>query len=391
MFRFLFVLLTYYGVHHTLVVIPIANIMFRIQWPITKQITIGLILVLLNACATVSSLRLAPLPVDSELEHCQRLYQDIDRAINDSETTITPSRPARVVGFPYLRVDRFLSSYREQNLSPVQLTAWLQQMANYDLEARPIELAALIERNHPVLKRFSDDDPVHVLRECSTQLQRYDLSKPDRIAALHRNAQVPSEYLTISQILGLYPLSSIPVGIGVRSYHKETHETFAQPLSSLSIRGELHRFGASEEIPAPISSMNYNALAIPQPTPPQLQALLIQHAPIWEIDVVGDFDLPGTPVWRTDGTPTVDTSEPSVYRYISYTRWQDEVLLQLNYMIWFSERPRQGRFDILGGSLDGLVWRVTLKADGNALIYDTIHPCGCYHYFFPNRWTSAPY
>src|SRR5262249_5533535 len=39
--------------------------------------------------------------------------------------------------------------------------------------------------------------------------------------------------------------------------------------------------------------------------------------------------------------------------------------------------------DILAGRLDGLVWRVTLAPDGEPLVFDSIHPCGCFHMFFP--------
>ena len=46
-------------------------------------------------------------------------------------------------------------------------------------------------------------------------------------------------------------------------------------------------------------------------------------------------------------------------------------------------RPRAGAFDLLGGHLDGLTWRVTLDDDGSPLLYDTMHNCGCYHWFFP--------
>ena len=41
--------------------------------------------------------------------------------------------------------------------------------------------------------------------------------------------------------------------------------------------------------------------------------------------------------------------------------------------------------DLLSGRLDGVVIRVTLDAQGQPLIYDSIHPCGCYHMFFPTE------
>ena len=77
----------------------------------------------------------------------------------------------------------------------------------------------------------------------------------------------------------------------------------------------------------------------------------------------------------------------------TYARYGERVLLQLVYTLWFPERPKSGTFDLLGGRLDGLVWRVTLAPDGEPLIYDSIHPCGCYHQFFPTpraRVRAAP-
>jgi hypothetical protein len=81
--------------------------------------------------------------------------------------------------------------------------------------------------------------------------------------------------------------------------------------------------------------------------------------------------------------PQVEAAEPTVYVHAAHTRYRDQVLLQLVYTIWFSERPRRGTIDLRAGRLDGLTWRVTLAPDGAPLIYDAIHPCGCYHMFFP--------
>ena len=52
----------------------------------------------------------------------------------------------------------------------------------------------------------------------------------------------------------------------------------------------------------------------------------------------------------------------------------------------------QGRMvlaEMLAGRIDGLVWRVTLSPDGVPWVYDSMHPCGCYHQFFPRTWIQA--
>jgi hypothetical protein len=80
-----------------------------------------------------------------------------------------------------------------------------------------------------------------------------------------------------------------------------------------------------------------------------------------------------------------------VYGHPAWTRYEDRVLLQLVYTLWFPERPPQSEGDPLAGKLDGITWRVTLAPDGEPLVYDAIHPCGCYHQFFPTpRATERP-
>ncbi len=119
------------------------------------------------------------------------------------------------------------------------------------------------------------------------------------------------------------------------------------------------------------------------PSPDQLTQLFNRFAPNFAIDTRGDFDRPGAVFWRDKSRADIDVTSAKIYTLVSHTKLEGQTLLQLNYVVWFSERPRQGKFDMLGGALDGLIWRVTLAPDGQPLLYDTIHPCGCYHLFFP--------
>ncbi|MEJ2655683.1 MAG: hypothetical protein P8012_00600, partial [Desulfobacterales bacterium] len=60
-------------------------------------------------------------------------------------------------------------------------------------------------------------------------------------------------------------------------------------------------------------------------------------------------------------------------------------LTQLNYIIWFPSRPKEDALDIYGGFLDGLNYRVTLGDNGEAILYETIHNCGCYYKAYPTH------
>jgi hypothetical protein len=104
---------------------------------------------------------------------------------------------------------------------------------------------------------------------------------------------------------------------------------------------------------------------------------------VLEVDEADRNDRIGRPVLAASGAVRVDTSQPVVFTRTAHARFRDEALLQLVYSVWFPARPKTGPTDLLGGHLDGITWRVTLNAEGEPLVYDTMHNCGCYHMFFP--------
>ena len=85
-----------------------------------------------------------------------------------------------------------------------------------------------------------------------------------------------------------------------------------------------------------------------------------------------------SPQWKADWI-TVE----ALYRLLSHTRFRGQVLLQLNYILWFPARPPEKPGDIYAGRFDGINFRVTLSGEGRPLLFDSIHNCGCYHKFFP--------
>lgn len=340
---------------------------------------------LIAACASTTTPPL--LSEQSAAAQCLELYRAMDQAVANYGTT--PSSPVKIEGFPHLRINRFFASFDTKTMNRREQAAWLAQLADLDQQARRVEIHTLpAGMAKTVSPQYANRKSIETaLTSCSHILQNHDLTHPDRFALLRQRAFVPSAYQTLYQIVGLYPLMILPVQFGVSRWQQETQQVFQQPLKDLPIEGTLRRFRpAQTKESVDFASLPQDVLGIPNPSSRQLTKLFAKHAPVWEIDVVGDYDLPGAPVWRKDGVPTVDTTQNVVYRYTSYTHWHNVPLLQLNYVVWFSERPRSGRLDLLGGPLDGLMWRVTLNRDGEPLLYDTIHPCGCYHLFFP---TSA--
>jgi hypothetical protein len=109
------------------------------------------------------------------------------------------------------------------------------------------------------------------------------------------------------------------------------------------------------------------------------------YAPVWEVQTEADYDRIGTPIWSSKGELDIDMRNPRTYTLLSFTRFGQETLTQLNYIIWFPARPKEHSLDIYGGLLDGLNYRVTLDKNGEPILYETIHNCGCYYTANPTR------
>jgi hypothetical protein len=326
---------------------------------------------LLSGCAQRFQMPMLP---SGALSDCESLFLQVDEAVNRAR--VQDHGPVRIAGFPYLRIDRFSASFRETVSGSVQLQTWVGHMAGLDAEARDLEVRNL---GQPVAGLNGQGLITH-LDSCRSQLADNLLRDPVQLDQLRREAVVPDDYVTSWRVIGLYPFTSGVVLDRILAGHEEMRGIFSLPLSRLPIKGRIIRWHeAKESHPMPESPvLPHDALGIPRPSAATLQHLFRLHAPIWEVDVVDDNDLIGTPVWHQG--PKVDTGQATEFQQLSYTRFNGQILLQLNYIIWFKARPGD---DIYAGNFDGLTWRVTLSPSGEPLLYDSIHNCGCYLSYFP--------
>jgi len=325
-----------------------------------------------------------------ELSRCERLFSAIDSAVIDAG--VRDGATAKVKGFPYLRVDRFLASYRNEPMSPDEAAWWVKQMQRLDEEAREIELANLPEAYKTRLPSGlrESERPTDRLRQCASSLVARDLPDVAIMEQLRVAAVVPDDYQLWKRVLGLYPFSALAFSQGVSEYQADTRATFAMPLDDLPVSGRLIRyeaaraqlFGAGSHARV-LQRARANPLGVPIPEGRDLDRLFAFHAPLLEVDELDSSDAIGTPVLSKQGRAYVETSVPTAFVRVAHTRSRDEPLLQLVYSVWFPARPKMGTLDLLAGNLDGITWRVTLDSDGEPLLYDAMHTCGCYHMFFP--------
>jgi hypothetical protein len=327
---------------------------------------------------------------DGPLGRCADFFYSLDQRA--SEARVLDPGAFRIDGFPYMRVDRFLASFRAETREKDALDAWVRRMQALDAEARGYEIANLPRAVESSPAGASD--PLELtarVSACGELLRTADLQSGDQLARLRANARAPDEYLRFWRAAGLYPLTRWLVSYGVSNWHAEARPGFSTKPPA-AWRSTLY-FPESRRPAADahliVSHAKRDALGIPV-YPQEAQAELFRaHAPVWEVRTEAEFDRIGAPRWASGNALAVDTGSPTAYTLLTFTRFGGQVLTQLHYVVWFPARPKQHALDIYGGFLDGVTYRVTLDGSGEPLLYETVHNCGCYYQAYPTHRLTA--
>ncbi len=343
-----------------------------------------------------------------ESRECLDFLGELDRVID-----VTGARDAgehRIAGFPFLRVDRFTASFRDELADEPRSLAWIARLRAIDERARRFEIANLPEVAFPIMRRYDREATFAHARACGDRLAAELAQQPAQRERVARLAVVPDDYSTFRRAVGLYSLTGMPFAASERRWERRTRRIFAEgrqesPPSNVvyqryePVDGTLPPAEAIARARAALAAAPVDALGIPQLDDEARDRLFTAFAPTFEIATSAEYDRFGPLLWidlRGLVLPgaerfwlDVDPSQPVVYRRLAFTRYGAEVLPQLVYTIWFSGRPMQDSGDLLGGRLDGLVWRVTLDPKGEPLLFDTVQPSGRFAMFFPTSRLRA--
>ncbi len=337
----------------------------------------SLALLLVAGCASLDSPYRA-LPAATDLARsdatgeCLRRLQSFDSDIDAAALRDVQATP--VPGYPYLRADRF--SVRSESGSQPEAgiaRARVERMAALDAEAREYEMKNL---GLPPSEREK-------LERCQRELAATAQEDAQHAAAA---AVVPDDYSEAMRIVGIYPLAQIPFSAGVADWQNSVLEGFRKPWPQVPVEGQRQRYTlVARSESADVAGLLPGAPALGSARAWQL---LQQHAPVIIVDTVSDDDRIGALTWRDlSGAEriTVDVRDPALYARIAWTEIAGNARLQLVYTLWFPARTARSAFDLEAGPLDGLIWRITLDDQYRPLVYDSIHPCGCFHMFFPTE------
>ncbi|NNG03090.1 MAG: hypothetical protein HKM95_03200, partial [Inquilinus sp.] len=227
---------------------------------------------------------------------CRVVFAAIDRSVGTAG--VGDAEAARIAGLPYLRIARFLASFRHRDLDPGAEAAWLDRLAALDRQARTVELANLPAAGQRALGAEIEaivgrpESPLDGVRRCAAILRRHDFADTGRIEALRRTAYVPDHYAFWPQLFGLYPVSAVAVAAGFESWKVEFLADFADapeagpPTAGLSV----YRPPATAALLPPravaaiLAGARRNPLGIAEPTGRDLRALVETFAPVWQVE-----------------------------------------------------------------------------------------------------------
>ncbi len=365
----------------------------------TGRRSLGFLMAALTGWAAASC---APgeIPVQANLEspaadvqECASWFAKLDKAIDTAG--VRDAEAYRIPGFPYLRVNRFLASFRHQaQKDPAAFSAWEKHLRDLDARTRSYEIKNLPQAALMELGASSKPEITARADRCAISLAALN-GTPAQKQVLTERAQVPDDYIEWQRDVGLYPAVSKAFFEFAKGWQNESAATFQRTAAGTVQPQNLTRYQppeskvSAQKAASIVANAKTDAIGVPQFSDRDREMLFNAFAPVYEIETKGDFDRIGPLRWGAGTAPEVDISRQTVYRRVAFTRFGGRTLTQLVYMIWFPERPQSGSIDPTSGQLDGIIFRVTLDQSGRPLVYDSIHNCGCYHMFFPTQRLRA--
>lgn len=316
------------------------------------------------------------------LKTCRARYAEIDAKIDAAG--VRDGVFYRVPGFPYLRSDRMLASFRDEIKTVDEVGAWLRRMREFDQEAREFEYEnmGLNDQERAILRGE--------FLNCGRGLAALEFDNPDNFKLVHDTMVPPDAYSAGTRALGLYPLTLPLQRASLRAHQDTVRREFAKPRAELLGPGTPLRWQVEPKeevslIPAKASDAYPDELGFPGLVDSAWRAIAEVNAPELLMAQGDGLRQLGVPVWVDDGHGgqrlDIDTTQRTVHYQIGFTRFGAARLIQVNYFIWF-RNP-----DALPGHppVDSLIWRVTLDNEFRPIAYDTARGSGREHFWFAVR------
>lgn len=311
---------------------------------------------------------------------CRLRFEQVDAQIDAAG--VRDVSYFRVPGYPYMRGDRLLASFEISDLKELDpLGDWMHQLRDNEGFARDVELQNM---GIPLRERVT---LLSELRLCAVWLSHLELGQDPAREKLVSLVHPPLEPLDHG---GHDRLTDAQTEKEIKKRAELTRKRFAVPVDELDSPGKLVLWKV-KPIDPDQKKMRVDgfevafrdALGRVGLTENHWEQLASRYAPALLIETAGKTDRIGTPRLGEQG-PFVDVTTPVVDFQADYARLGSQTLVQFNYFIWFPG-PAAGDDGNEGDAakVDGLIWRVTLDANGSPIAYDAIDAGGFDHLLFP--------
>lgn len=282
--------------------------------------------------------------------------------------------------YPLLHSNRFLHGLSHSVRSEIQTQQWTMLLTALSIETRASE-------NKNLMAPWSDSS-LEQLAECSRSFAMEPQYEKDRMEVLNavQQSEFPDHYLNGRQTLGALALLRPFLKQRILALHDDERRWLLEEESFPHSNSYAYDMAAISSATSSVTewmtaAYASNELSLPLLPESQLNLLFAEHAPSLQIEATDDNDLIGAPEWIGDEV-RINSDKPTAYTLPSMTLFEGRKLLQLNYVFWLAERKPNTLIDLYSGKVDSIIWRVTLDEEGQVLLYDSIHSCGCYHKYF---------
>lgn len=296
------------------------------------------------------------------LAQCRARYAEVDGRIDRARVRDAGYFP--VPGYPYLRTDRLMSSYRDELDGLDKFGAWMLQLREYDSLAREDELANLGMPKAARAGLLSD------LRLCAVWLSYAELDDPQTRNHL-------SDAARVSDRPGACDDANLS-GQTPRARRQAVAADFAEAGTAAAAQLLWQPAPSADGGPprALLREANRDELGRVGLPMDEWGALAAAYAPRLLFDGRGPADAPGMPA-LAGSRATVDPARPVVHYLVDYARLHHRTVVQIEYFLWF-RRPGTA-------AVNGLIWRVTLDEQGQPLLYSSVRADGEDPLWFPAR------
>ena len=352
---------------------------------ITRALLLSLLALLFcTACAAPRFPKPSPLAKDFTF------LKAVDRAVARADCRNTSYY--QIPDAPYLRTSRFWQAVGKAKQEDVPFRFWLKRLRDIDREIRQGELTCLdATTRQQLLIEAGAGHNLSLKKRIETSannLYQHDLQQPADIRKILKSLTVPDDYSLWLRTFGVYPLSRIPIVIGVNNAYADRRQWFRQNISEVVDLNAIEETGPSrvnplskDEVAAIVAAARNNPLAVPLPDQKQTRQLVEHFAPIYRQEVKFAADHWGA-ISIDDENFTV-TRDKVVYYYLDHQIIAGQPLLRINYVVWHPARTGDVVPWFERGQFDGITYGVVLAPDGHLVMTTTMNNCGCYLQFYP--------